>query len=100
MDRKLHVNIKNGLNLENQITSKSVDPYTKLCKRRLSHFFQSTHFSLKLQEPLKLSFLDLQDLNLETPITNEAVDPYSPIFQTPCVYIYIYKYTGSLKNGE
>ena len=27
-----YVDIKNGLNLKNPITSKSVDPYTKLCK--------------------------------------------------------------------
>ena len=37
--RKLYVDIKNGLNLENSITNKSVcRPFTKLCKQRLSLF--------------------------------------------------------------
>ena len=40
-DRKLYVNIKKGLHLENPITNKSVDPYTKLCKRRLFLILQN-----------------------------------------------------------
>ena len=50
MNRYLYVDIKNDLNIENPITSKSVDPYAHHC----------ANSSCKLKEPLKFSFLELQ----------------------------------------
>ena len=58
LHRKLYVDFKNGLNLENPITSKSVNHFTKLCKPRLSYFYQITHSSWKLSEHTKVLFLD------------------------------------------
>ena len=39
--RKLNVDIKNGLNLENLIINNSVDPFTKLCKQRFPLFLRN-----------------------------------------------------------
>ena len=76
--------------------------YTKLCKRRLSYFYQITPLqletlgaykivifrstSLKLGLLIRKLYVNFKNgLNLENPITNESVDPYSPFFETPCI---------------
>ena len=60
LSRKLYVDIKNGLNLENRITNKSVDPYTKLCKRKLSLFLPNLLSPGENFWSQKIVFLDHQ----------------------------------------
>ena len=102
LNQKLYVDFKNGFNLENPITSESVYPYTKMCKRRLSYFYQITPLQLetlgaykivifrstskKFGSLIRKLYVNFKNgLNLENPITNESVDPYSPFFETPCI---------------
>ena len=56
LNRKLNVDIENGLNLDYKQVC--IDPYVKT--EIIFIFTKFTHPSQKLQKPLKLSFLDLQ----------------------------------------
>ena len=73
LNRKFFLNIKNGLNLENPITNKSVDPYvqTEIIFIFTAHLIQGAKLGAYT-------------------ITNESEDPYSPFFFGDTLYINIF----------